>query len=163
MAVEFGELEHRGRQPVARDTAFPIGSITKPFTATVAMILVADGDLELDAPLGDYLSDLDDELSDRLTLRHLLSHTSGLVSDVDLDATPGVTLRRYLADHCRRETLLLPSGTAFSYSNVGYTLTGDTSEEKLLFVHGPEASGKRTQAQLRVWSAKKSAPLKEEG
>lgn len=127
-AVEFGELEHRGRRPVTRDTAFPIGSITKSFTATLAMVLVADGDLELDAPLGDYVSDLDEELSTRLTLRQLLSHTAGLVSDPDLDATPGVTPRRYLADHCHRGNLLLPPGTGFSYSNAGYVLAGHLIE-----------------------------------
>ena len=41
---EAGELEYRTGRRVTRDAAFPIGSITKCFTATVAMILVADGD-----------------------------------------------------------------------------------------------------------------------
>ena len=49
VASEVGELECGTGSLVARDAAFPIGSITKCFTATVAMILVADGDVEPDA------------------------------------------------------------------------------------------------------------------
>ena len=58
VSVEVGELEHGTGHPVSRDAAFAIGSITKSFTATVAMILAADGDLELDAPLADELPEL---------------------------------------------------------------------------------------------------------
>ena len=81
MSVEVGELEHGTGHPVSRDAAFAIGSITKSFTATVAMILAADGDLELDAPLADELPELghgSDDLGRQLTLRDLLSRTSGL-------------------------------------------------------------------------------------
>src|SRR5215831_6819842 len=53
VSVEVGELEHGTGCAVSRDAAFPIGSITKSFTATLAMVLAADGDLELDAPLAD--------------------------------------------------------------------------------------------------------------
>src|SRR5918997_4034942 len=74
VAVEAGELEHGAGIPVTRETAFPTGSISKAWTATLAMILVADGDLELDAPLDQHLP----ELIGRLTLCQLLSLTSGL-------------------------------------------------------------------------------------
>src|SRR5215470_16293802 len=74
VAVEIGELEHRGGHTVTHDATFPIGSVSKSFTATLAMILVADGDVDLDAPLSEHLPELDD-LGDVLTLRHLLSHT----------------------------------------------------------------------------------------
>jgi hypothetical protein len=49
VAVEVGDAEHGTRRRVGRDTAVAIGSVTKCFIATTAMILVADGDLELDA------------------------------------------------------------------------------------------------------------------
>ncbi|MDT7597917.1 MAG: hypothetical protein QOJ06_3463, partial [Pseudonocardiales bacterium] len=77
VAVEVGELRHATGYPVDRDAAFPIGSVSKTFTATLAMILVADGDLELDAPLGEHVPELG-SLGDKLTLRQLLSHTGGL-------------------------------------------------------------------------------------
>ena len=122
-AIEVGELEHRGGRPITRDTAFPIGSVSKSFTATLAMVLVADGDLDLDAPLSEHLPELDD-LGDLLTLRQLLSHTGGFASGPDSAELSSGSLRRYVAEHCRRHNLLLPPGTGFSYSNMGYVLTG---------------------------------------
>lgn len=123
-AVEVGELEHRKGRPVTRDTAFPIGSVSKCFTATLAMILVADGDVEIDAPLGQYLPELDG-WGDALTLRQVLSHTSGLASGPDSeDVSPGASLRRYFLDHCRRQRSVLAPGTGFSYSNAGYVMAG---------------------------------------
>ena len=128
MAIEIGELEHRGGRSVTRDTAFPIGSVTKSFTATLAMVLVADGDLDLDEPLGEQLPELD-ELGDVLTLRHLLSHTSGFASGPDSAELSSGSLRRYVADHCRPRNLVLPPGVGFSYSNLGYVLAGRLIEE----------------------------------
>src|SRR5579875_2370381 len=85
-AAEVGELEARTGRHVTRDAVFPIGSITKCFTATVAMMLVADGDVDPDAPVGDYVPELGD-LGTVLSLRHLLSHTSGLPDGAGLEAS----------------------------------------------------------------------------
>jgi CubicO group peptidase (beta-lactamase class C family) len=128
LATEAGELRHGGGSPVTRDAAFPIGSITKTFTATLAMALVADGDLDLDEPLGHHLPDLGD-LGDDLTLRHLLSHTGGLACGPDPAELTSGSLRRYVAEHCHPANLVLPPGTGFSYSNIGYVLTGLLVEE----------------------------------
>jgi CubicO group peptidase (beta-lactamase class C family) len=122
-ASEVGELEFRTGRRVTRDAAFPIGSITKCFTATVAMILVADGDVDLDAPIGDYVPELDD-LGAMLSLRQLLSHTSGLSDGTGIEEASNPTLRRYIAQHISRRNLVLPPGAAFSYSNPGYALAG---------------------------------------
>lgn len=126
MAVQVGEEQHRTGQPVGRDTAFPIGSISKTFTATLVMLLVADGDVELGAPLGDYLPELD-STAGRLTLAQVLSHTSGLVSDAGSDE-PATSIRRYVLDHCRQQNLLFSPGAGFSYSNIGYVLAGHLIE-----------------------------------
>jgi CubicO group peptidase (beta-lactamase class C family) len=131
VSVEVGELQHGTGHSVSRDAAFAIGSITKSFTATVAMILAADGDLELDAALADELPELassTDDLGDQLTLRHLLSHTSGLCLGPDDTDVPGASRRRYVLDHCRSQSLVVPPGTAFSYSNIGYVLAGHLIE-----------------------------------
>lgn len=125
-AVEVGEQRYEAGVPVTRDTAFPIGSITKTFTATLAMILVADGDLELDAPLGDYLPELDSSARQR-TLRQILSHTGGFASDAAGDDTPG-SIRRYVLNHCRPRNVMTAPGTGFSYSNIGYVLAGHLIE-----------------------------------
>lgn len=123
VAVEFGELEHGRASPVTRDTAFPIGSISKAFTATLAMILVADGDLEFDAPLDQHLPELGD-LGSELTLCQLLSHTSGFASSPDIPLLSNLSLGRYVREHCRRQDLVTPPGTVFSYSSRNYALTG---------------------------------------
>ncbi|HEX6471810.1 MAG TPA: serine hydrolase domain-containing protein [Streptosporangiaceae bacterium] len=122
-AFEFGELEHGGGRPVTRDAAVPIGSVTKAFTATLAMILVADGDLDLDEPLGEHLPELG-ALGDELSVRHLLSHTGGFASGPDSTELSSGSLRRYVADHCHHGNLVLPPGAGFSYSNMGYILAG---------------------------------------
>jgi CubicO group peptidase (beta-lactamase class C family) len=121
-ASEVGELEFGTGCRVTSDAAFPIGSITKCFTATVAMILEADGDVDPDAPIGDYVPELDEPVA-VLSLRHLLSHTSGLAASPGLGEAPIPTLRR-CAEQISREDLVLPPGTGFSYSNSGYALVG---------------------------------------
>jgi CubicO group peptidase (beta-lactamase class C family) len=126
-AVEIGEQEHGSGIPVTGQTAFPTGSICKVATATLAMILVGDGDLELDAPLEEYLPELDG-LGSELTLSQLLSHTSGLPSSPDTQEWPALSLGRYVRKHCGWQNLILPPGTAFSYSNLNYVVIGHLIE-----------------------------------
>ncbi|NJC68035.1 beta-lactamase family protein [Planosporangium flavigriseum] len=123
VTTEVGELEYRTGQPVTADTAFGIGSITKSFTATAAMVLVEDGDLELDEAIGAYVPGMR-ELGDELTLRCLLSHTAGLSSGPDPDEVSTISVPRYVTEYCSRRRLVLPPGTGFSYSNIGYVLVG---------------------------------------
>jgi CubicO group peptidase (beta-lactamase class C family) len=122
-AIDLGEPRYRSGERVSPETAFPVGSITKTFTATLALMLVADGDLELDEPLGDHLPELD-EVGAELTLRQVLSHTGGLASGPDSEDIGTATLSRYVRDHVRRHNFVLPAGAAFSYSNMGFILTG---------------------------------------
>jgi CubicO group peptidase (beta-lactamase class C family) len=123
IAHEIGELESGTGLRVTRDAVFPIGSITKSFTATVAMILVADGDVDLDAPIGDYVPELGD-LGAMISLRQLLSHTSGLAESSGLDEKSSSSLRHYIAEHIGGGNLVQPPGTGFSYSNPGYIVAG---------------------------------------
>jgi CubicO group peptidase (beta-lactamase class C family) len=127
VAVEVGELEYGTGHRVTRDAAFPIGSISKTFTATVAMILVADGDLELDAPLGEHVPELGD-LGNEVTLRQLLSHTAGFAAGPAQEIPTNASIRRYVLDNCCRQNLVLSPGTGFSYSNMGYVLVGHLIE-----------------------------------
>jgi CubicO group peptidase (beta-lactamase class C family) len=139
VTVETGELEYRGGRPVTSDTAFPIGSITKAFTATLAMILVADGDADLDMPLLGLLPELG-AMGARLTLRRLLSHTAGLACDPDVTEPSRGSPRRYAADNCAERNLVLSPGTGFSYSNLGYVLVGRMIEV-LTGMAWPDAMG----------------------
>lgn len=113
--VEFAAGEERlgsGRE-VTGASRFPLGSLTKPFTAALAMTLVADEDLELDEPLTGL----------PVTLRQLLSHTSGLESNVEEEGSRSRWASKY------RKVPEFATGTVFSYSNVGYVLAGYLAEE----------------------------------
>ena len=74
--------------PMPPDGAFRIGSITKMFTAAVIIQLAENGVLTLDDPLALWLPDVADQLpyGDQITLRHLLTHTSGVFHYVDHEA-----------------------------------------------------------------------------
>lgn len=109
------------------DSLFQIGSITKVWTATLAMRLVDDGRLDLDAPVADVLPELrlaDPEAAARVTARHLLTHTSGIDGDVFTDTGRGDDcLERYvarLADEAQNH----PLGATWSYCNSGFSLLG---------------------------------------
>jgi len=74
---EHGLIELGGKALVRSDTAFPIGSISKSFTALAIMQLVEAGEVDLDAPASRYLERFADTPAARVTIRQLLSHTSG--------------------------------------------------------------------------------------
>jgi CubicO group peptidase (beta-lactamase class C family) len=80
----YGLASTETEQPVRPDTLFEIGSISKVYTATLIMRLVDEGKVALDTPIITYLPDLrlaDAQARETITLRHLLSHTSGLFGD----------------------------------------------------------------------------------
>lgn len=132
MAFEFGHETAGSDLPMTADAKVPIGSITKAFTAGLAMVLVSDGDLELDAPIADYVPELrrrPDGSADEppVTLRHLLSHTAGLPSTIE-SRTVVRSVRARVLDNWRQLTPVARPGLAFSYSNLGYVLVGHIVE-----------------------------------
>jgi|GEM_PF-1346223 len=138
-AFEIGEEEHGTSRRMTAASKVPIGSVSKACTAALAMMLATDGDAELDAPIVAYLPELsaptggaggrraDAGWAAQVTLRHLLSHTSGLPCDPREDAD-SVSLRRHALDCCRGVQLLHRPGAGFSYSNIGYLLAGRVIE-----------------------------------
>jgi CubicO group peptidase (beta-lactamase class C family) len=75
----FGRLgPEPGAPPLKRDTIFPMASLTKPITATAAMILVEDGLLGLNRPVQWYVPEFTGAGKDAVMVHHLLTHTSGL-------------------------------------------------------------------------------------
>ena len=80
-AKGFGYRNHETKLPVTPNTLFAIGSCTKAFTASLIGSLAAKGDLDIDKPVRDYLPDLkffNDEMNDRITLRDMMCHRTGL-------------------------------------------------------------------------------------
>ncbi|WP_396657232.1 serine hydrolase [Microbacterium sp.] len=113
--------------PVTKDSIFQIGSISKVWTATVVMRLVDDGRLSLDTKVKDILPEVklaDDELTDGITVRHLLTHTSGLDGDIFTDTGRGDdAVEKYVAllESAGRNH---PLGATWSYCNSGYSVLG---------------------------------------
>ena len=117
---------------VTTDTLFQIGSITKVWTATLVMRLVDEGLLDLDEPVVTYLPELrfaDADVTVKVTLRHLLSHSSGIGGDHILDTGRGDdNLERYVAT-CAELGQEHELGATMSYCNTGYSLTGRVIEK----------------------------------
>jgi D-alanyl-D-alanine carboxypeptidase len=114
----YGYADRKNQITVGANTRFPIGSVSKQFTATAVMLLVEDGKLDLDAPIGQYLIDLPAQWQP-LTLRQLLNHTSGISEENAWKAkTPQDIIK------VATPKLDFPSGEAWSYSNTGFIIAG---------------------------------------
>ena len=78
--------------PVNQDTMFVLGSVSKPFTATALMCLVAEGRVALDGPVRRYVPELalaDAGASERITVLQLLNHTAGFATHLGVDTGEG--------------------------------------------------------------------------
>ena len=128
----YGLLNKETGVETTEDSVFQIGSMTKVWTATLVMQLVDEGKLDLDAPVIDVLPEL--ELSDRdvaarLTMRHLLTHTSGIDGDVFTDTGRGDDcLERYVA-LLGEAAQNHPLEATWSYCNSGFVLAGRVIEK----------------------------------
>jgi dipeptidyl aminopeptidase/acylaminoacyl peptidase/CubicO group peptidase (beta-lactamase class C family) len=128
----YGVLHVRTGAPVRTDALFQIGSITKVWTATVAMALVDEGLLGLDSPVADVLPELrlaDPDVTKSVTLRHLLSHTSGIDGDVFTDTGRGDDCLEKYAAVLGEAGQNHPLGATWSYCNSGYALLGRIIEK----------------------------------
>lgn len=105
-------------------TVFQSGSVGKQFTAAGIMLLVEDGTLRLDAPVGTYLPEAPAAWRD-ITIRHLLTHTSGIKNygPTDIDFRLDYTEEELLAKIAAFPLDFAP-GDQWSYSNTGYVVLG---------------------------------------
>jgi len=123
-ALGLADVEHR--IPIGPRTAFDIASVSKQFTAMLAMILHEEGRLDYDTPVLSFLPELS-RFGDGMTVRHLLTHTSGLPDYYDaLAASAGergwVANRDALAFLARQGEPVFPPGDRFQYSDTGYEM-----------------------------------------
>ncbi|HEV2749481.1 MAG TPA: serine hydrolase domain-containing protein [Gemmatimonadales bacterium] len=104
-------------RPVDAGTIYDLASLTKVVGLTTAcMLLVDEGKLALDAPIVRYLPEFRGALKDRVTVRHLLTHSAGLVADLPLyDST---RTRAGALAAVDTSTLLAPPGTSYRYSDL---------------------------------------------
>ncbi|HQQ77331.1 MAG TPA: serine hydrolase domain-containing protein [Thermoanaerobaculia bacterium] len=123
----LGDSDPRNLHPVTAGTFFRVGSTTKMFVATAALLLAHEGRLDLDRPVSDYVAGLAPKVG-RLTTNQLLTHTAGLFDDAPMagpgdDGALGREVRSWTD-----ENVFLPPGRFLSYSNPGYWLVGHVIE-----------------------------------
>jgi CubicO group peptidase (beta-lactamase class C family) len=117
----FANLEHQ--VAVKPETVFQSGSVGKQFTATAVMLLVEEGKINLDEKIGKYLGEVPETWAN-ITVRHLLSHTSGMTDyPTDFDFR-----RDYTEDEIFKRAKEIPvafkPGEKWQYSNLGYVTLG---------------------------------------
>jgi len=116
------------------DTKHRLGSITKQFTAMLILQMVEEGKLDLEATVSKYIPDYSKINGDKITIHHLLTHTSGIpnytaqsgfMKDLSRDPYKPMDFLSIFAD----STLVFTPGSDFQYSNSGYFLLGAIMEQ----------------------------------
>jgi D-alanyl-D-alanine carboxypeptidase len=117
--------------PARPDLPYQIASNSKQFTAMAILLLRDEGQLSLDDPVSRYVPGITE--GDRITIRELLSHTSGLqdfwpqdylFSDMTVPTTP-----QHIVDKWAKKPLDFEPGTRWQYSNTGYVVAGMIAEK----------------------------------
>jgi CubicO group peptidase (beta-lactamase class C family) len=129
LAYKYDSLTKLAADPIpaATDTLYDLASISKLFTTTCVMRLVEQGRLALDEPIAQWLPAFAAGGKDAVSLRQLLTHTSGLPDYLQLwklESTPEARIQRVL-----RTPLLDPPGSIFRYSDLGLITLGYLVEQ----------------------------------
>lgn len=132
----YGLASRRWNVPHTLDTRFDTASITKLFTSVAVLQQVEKGALDLDASIHDTVDLAGTAIPREVTLRHLLTHTSGIADDADEEAGEDyaelwvdkpsysvIETRDFLPQFAYKEPRVAP-GTDCRYCNVGYVLAG---------------------------------------
>lgn len=138
-ARAFGLAERAFDTPVQTNTRFPVASVTKLFASVLILQLAESGALQLDAPFGAYLPDYPGQGSDRVTVRQLLHHTSG-VAQFDTIGSYQEAFARGLPNYqrplsgadllraCCSGALAAHPGERFDYNNADFFILGQIIE-----------------------------------
>ena len=126
----YGMASLELRVPITTRTVFDLGSVSKQFTAASIFLLQLDSKLNIDDDVRRYLPELP-ALGAKVTLRHLLTHTSGWRDYNDLLSLDGFDERDHTTDRDawdalrRQRALNFTPGSTFRYSNTGYFLLSE--------------------------------------
>ena len=129
----YGRAEVEHNVDAKGDTVFRIGSITKQFTAAAIMRLIEQGKLSLDDELSQFFPEFPTQ-GHTVTIRHLLTHTSGIKSYTGVDAFWQTSVARELTveellDFVKDETFEFEPGKKFAYNNTAYYMLGPIIEQ----------------------------------
>lgn len=107
-------------------SVFELGSMTKQFTAIAVLMLEERGKLDTKAPVSRYIPDYPS--GDRITLHHLLTHTSGIKDFTSMKSLPDIAQKemtpKMMVDFFKNEPADFTPGEKFAYNNAGYILLG---------------------------------------
>ena len=130
----YGYANFEWKIPNDVDTKFRLASVTKQFTAAVILQLVDQGKIKLEGKITDYLPDYRKDTGDRVTIHHLLNHTSGIPSYTDApgffqnDSRDPYSVSDFVKKFASGDLLFEP-GSKFAYNNSGYFLLGAIIEK----------------------------------
>ncbi|WP_328334532.1 beta-lactamase family protein [Kribbella sp. NBC_00382] len=133
LARSYGMTDKQRAVPNGPGTRFALASVTKLFTATAIAQLAQQRKLAYGATVGEYLTGFPAAIAGKVSIHHLLTHTSGLG---DYQQTPGfwdkaatwtsrTAVMDGITDFIRQSALLAAPGTSWNYSNSGYHLLGE--------------------------------------
>lgn len=133
----FGYANLEWKIPAGPDTKYRIASISKQFTSLMILQLAAEGKIDLNGKITDYLPSYRRDTGDRVSIHQLLTHTSGIPNGV---RTPNgfwsnsehtlihYSKKEFIEKFCSEDFEFKP-GTQFKYSSVGYIILGAVIEE----------------------------------
>lgn len=133
-AKAYGEANKDFRAPNRLDTKFNLGSMNKMFTAVAVAQLAEQGKLSFDDPLAKFVPEFPDkESAQKIKIKHLLTHTSGLGSYFNREFWQASRDRFRTVDEfmelAKGETLQFEPGTKTAYSNTGFLVLGKVVEK----------------------------------
>jgi CubicO group peptidase (beta-lactamase class C family) len=125
----YGMADLERSVPITADTVFESGSVAKQFTATALLLLAQQGKISLDDPLRKYLPEIPD-YGTPLTIRHVMSHVSGLREWRLVASFSGIAEGSYVLSNqdllrmaAKQRALNFAPGTAYSYTNTGFNIS----------------------------------------
>jgi len=122
----YGDARLEPREPAVPTMRYSIGSISKQFTAAAILLLAEQGKLSLDDPVSRFVPDL--TRGNEVTIRELLSHTSGYQDFWPQDYVPPFMLQPIAAERIldlwARKPLDFDPGTEWQYSNTNFVIAG---------------------------------------
>ncbi|MEN7551671.1 serine hydrolase domain-containing protein [Rapidithrix thailandica] len=128
----FGLADMEENRPLTRQTAFPVGSVSKEFTMVSILQFVEQDKLHLHDTIGRFVEGL--PFGSQVTIKHLLSHTSGIKNYFEkANHIPGKLDRIFSPDelirYFKNDPLEFPPGTRYQYSNSNYALLAKVIEQ----------------------------------
>src|SRR5580700_11359681 len=133
-AQGFGLADAKREKPATAETVYRIGSVSKLFTDIAIMQLVERGELNLDAPISEYLPDFHphNPFGAPITLRELMSHRSGLLREPPVGNyfDPSELSLGAMVQSLNGTTLVYAPGTRTKYSNAGVAVAGYVLEKQ---------------------------------